>query len=128
LEADGVPIVAAFWQHPTAETGWRLIIASPSVEKDGAMPIYRRVQDALQQMPETPIRLGDIYAVGDRDPLVVWLRSSIPSDFPLQGLDVTVPLANYSSYAPDEAALARLHIHRLARPDVPAPSGGALVS
>jgi hypothetical protein len=104
LEREGLPIVAAFWSIATAEHGWRLVIASPRVDREGALPVYRQVQEALDHLHETSLWVGDIFVVGKNDAVVQMVRRGPAAHLPPDMmLSITLPLPSPSTpYLPDE--------------------------
>lgn len=79
LDRDGLPMVAAYWRYATEERDLALVIASPSVDVEGRLPILRRIQAALTRLPQVHLLLQDVTVVKERDPLVAKLRCLTPS-------------------------------------------------
>ncbi len=113
LEQQGIGIVAAFWREPTAGADWRLVISSPAVDEEGLRPVYRRIQAILRDAPDIRLSLDQITLVGVRDPIVAMLRAdeAVLAIYPTH--QITVPVAGYSPYVPDDAAFATLDIVKL---------------
>lgn len=111
LEREGLPIEAAFWRSIPESRGWQLVLASPVVSQEGKLPVYLRVQAALQRLPEVDIYLGEVVAVGPNDPLIAQLRATVPVSSPVNGLVTTI---NSPEYSPDEGAAVRVILYRLA--------------
>jgi len=114
LERDNLPIIAAFWRYPTDMAEGRLVIASPEVDRVGSLPVYERIQQALQTVPDAHLWLGDITAVGAGDPLVVKLRSAIPAGYRQRRFDIQTGLPDYSAEA---GARVTVHMFRWHPPD-----------
>lgn len=116
LEQEQLPIVAAFWRYPTSESDWRFVIASPLVDAEGSLPVYERIQAALQQLPDVRISLREVFAVGEQEPIVRHLRQSMLASIGPDHTDATVTLPNYAPYSPSLAeneATVRVFVYRL---------------
>ena len=113
LERGQMPVIVAFWRYPTDDSGWRLIISSPLVDREGSLPVYRRVQAALQRLPDIRIPLSDVYAVGENDPVVRILRqATVPAH---EAFNTTVTFPSYSPYAPylpEDATSVGVYVYR----------------
>lgn len=79
LQREGLPVTAAFWRYPSESRDLSLVIASPTVDEQGSLPVYEQIQAALERLPQIHLLLDDITAVKDRDPLVAKLRTLTPS-------------------------------------------------
>jgi hypothetical protein len=74
LDADRVPVTAAFWLlNPDSRT-WKYYLASPDVTKFGPLQVYRRLQEYVGQ---SALTLQDIAAVSPHDPFVQLLGAAI---------------------------------------------------
>ena len=113
LEKRGTEVVAAFWREPVEGAGWRLVISSPAVDAEGLRPIYRSIQDVLRDAPDIRLSLDQITPVGPSDPIVAMLRANeaVLAVYPTH--QITVPVAGYSPYVPDDAAFATLDVVKL---------------
>lgn len=100
LDREGFPVIAAFWRYPTADSDWRLVIASPLVDEMGALPIYQRLQAAIDRLREARLRLREIVVVGEQDPVVRQLRETLPADFAPEPFSISLTFPNSSPYAP----------------------------
>ena len=74
LDEGGILITAAFWFFdPEAQT-WKYILASPRVNTDGPLKVYRTLQEYVGRAGLT---LQDIAVVSPHEPLVDLLRVAI---------------------------------------------------
>lgn len=114
LDRERMPLVAVFWCYPTAADEWRLIIASPLVDREGALPVYRRLQGALDHLPNVALSVSEIFAVGEDDPIVRFLRQ-LPEAF-RDGFSVSinssVPTSG-ASYLPEEPTAVTVYPQRV---------------
>jgi hypothetical protein len=116
LDQERLPIVAAFWRYLTSESDWRFVNALPLVDREGSLPVYERIQAALQQLPGVRISLREIVAVGEQEPIVRHLRQSMPPAFAPDHFDMTLTLPNYAPYSPSLAeheGSVRVYVYRL---------------
>ena len=60
LESRRFHVTAALWYYFDDLMRWRLVIASPSVEREGPLRVYNRIEEALTQMPAKELSLSDI--------------------------------------------------------------------
>src|SRR5438128_2489038 len=75
LDANKFPVVAALWLYLTEPNEWRLVIASPLVEKLGPRAAYRRVQEAIART-QTAIALKNVTVISpDEDPVRLFRRA-----------------------------------------------------
>ncbi len=126
LDREDFPVIAAFWRYPTADSDWRLVIASPLVDEAGALPVYQRLQAALDRLPEARLRLREIVAVGEQDPVVRQLRQTLPAHFAPEQFSISLSFPNSSPYAPylsENDASVSLYVYRLVPGD---PATGAI--
>jgi hypothetical protein len=77
LDARRFPPAAAFWFYVDEASAWRLILAFPGVDKEGAKKAYRRVQKVLSKAKDPRISLQNITVLDERSPLVALLRKAI---------------------------------------------------
>jgi hypothetical protein len=71
-------VQAAIWFYLTDSGEWRLLIASPFVEKDGPKKAYSFVQGVLaKSSPPLGISLKDISVVSPKHHLISLLRRAI---------------------------------------------------
>lgn len=110
LERGGLPIVAALWRYPQNWADWRLIIASPTVDQEGSVSVYRRIHAALRRLPDVQISPRQVVAVGVADPFIAHLRTIVPPGFSVSDLKGAVSVPDYSA---SEEALATVYLYRL---------------
>ena len=61
LDENGLDIRAAFWYYFPEPEEWRLVFATPMVDKEGPFKVYTRIRSILQKLDPTPdISLQDI--------------------------------------------------------------------
>ena len=72
LHRSSLPVSAILWFYRVESERWRLIIASPDVDKDGSMKAYEVIQSVIRESPEElpEITLSDISAIGLENSLV----------------------------------------------------------
>ncbi len=73
LDAADFPVAAALWQFSAEEGAWRLVIASPKVNKEGPRAAYTAIQSIVRETGVVT-RLSQISAVPDNDPVVMAFR------------------------------------------------------
>jgi len=113
LDRERLPITAAFWRYPTSDSGWRLIIASPLVDTEGSLPVYERIQAALQRLPDVRIPLSEIFAVGEQDPIVRILGQATVSAHEAFNTTITFPsYSPYSPYLPEDTTSVGVYVYR----------------
>lgn len=119
LDREQLPIVAAFWYFASSSTGWRLVVASPVVDHDGALPVYQRVQAALDRLHETRLSVLDTFVVGEDDPVVHILRGLSSPLSPGGTVTINFPtLAPGVPYLPEEATGVTVYpVHVVPEPD-----------
>ncbi|MCK4385659.1 MAG: hypothetical protein KAW16_07520 [candidate division Zixibacteria bacterium] len=78
LDKAGFQVEAAIWFYLTDSGEWRLLIASPFVEKNGPKKAYNFIQGVLaKSSPPLGISLKDISAVSPKHHLISLLRTAI---------------------------------------------------
>ncbi|KPK77958.1 MAG: hypothetical protein AMJ79_01570 [Phycisphaerae bacterium SM23_30] len=61
LDKAGINIPAAFWFYQSDSENWRLMIASPIVDKDGPIASYKKILSAMKKTEKiTDIAFDDI--------------------------------------------------------------------
>lgn len=116
LDRAGLEISAAFRTYPSEAGEGSLVIASPMVDREGTLPVYRRINAALRQPPDLHLPWSGIVAVGAGDVVV---RALGQPSTPQGEFDATVAFANYSPYAPylpAEQSSLRVHVYRSPSP------------
>ncbi len=71
----GFELVCSLWLYHPESNRWRLVLASPIVDREGPRKAYEIIEQILQENWEMGIWLRDISAVSPSDPLVQALRS-----------------------------------------------------
>lgn len=73
------PVSASLWFYFVEENQWKLLLTSPSVEKEGPKRAYQRIQEALgkfqQGMPK--IDLQDVAVTDEPHPLISLMKIKI---------------------------------------------------
>ena len=75
LRERGFELVCSLWLYHPESNRWRLVLASPIVDREGPRKAYEIIEQILQENWEMGIWLRDISAVSPSDPLVQALRS-----------------------------------------------------
>jgi hypothetical protein len=88
LDGNDFEVVAAFWLFSAQSNNWRLMIASPLVERDGPQSVYRRIHTMVSMIPdEFPwLNLGNITVLSPEDNLVQLLRKAVHTDKGFYGI------------------------------------------
>jgi hypothetical protein len=50
LDEMGVPVTSALWLFDPETNDWRLLFASPEVDKKGPREVYQKIQQAIEQL------------------------------------------------------------------------------
>ncbi len=79
LDKFNFPVVAALWYYFPELNQWRLLIASPVVDKDGPKKAYKAIQIALNKKPNRirSISLQEISVVSPNEPDMSSMRSAM---------------------------------------------------
>ena len=75
LRERGFELVCSLWLYHPESNRWRLVLASPIVDREGPRKAYEIIEQILQENWEMGVWLRDISAVSPSDPLVQALRS-----------------------------------------------------
>jgi hypothetical protein len=75
LRERGFELVCSLWLYHPESNRWRLVLASPIVDREGPRKAYEIIEQILQENWEMGIWLRDISAISPSDPLVQALRS-----------------------------------------------------
>ena len=67
LAAVGFDVEVAFWARPTEVGSWYFYLASPSVDKTGALSAYRIVNAVVRKRPELGFGPLEIKLLGAKD-------------------------------------------------------------
>ena len=76
LESKGFDATAILWLYFEENATWRMVIASPGVDRLGRVPVYQQIRKILTGMKEDSrgLKLADIAAVGETATPVLALR------------------------------------------------------
>jgi hypothetical protein len=76
LESVGFDATAILWLYFEENGTWRMVVASPDVDRLGRMPVYQQLRQILTGMKDdaTGLKLSDIAAVGETASPVLALR------------------------------------------------------
>ena len=89
-KAANLNISAALWLFMPEAEEWRLVVASPLVEKDGPKKAYSLIQAVIKKMsPPVEISLKEISAVGPQYEIVKLLRRVIRTKNGISGIRFT---------------------------------------
>jgi hypothetical protein len=80
LDRSKLEVKAALWFYNVETDIWRLIIASPYVDKQGPKEAYRLVQTELGKLSSLDIALDEISMVGNKNDLIELLRKAVHVD------------------------------------------------
>ena len=82
LENAGISVKASFWFFLPELSRWRLMIASPEVDKLGHRSVYGKVGRILERLSlEKPsLTLNDVTLLETKDQLVALLRKVVKTD------------------------------------------------
>ncbi|MEX1253352.1 MAG: hypothetical protein WEE64_03335 [Dehalococcoidia bacterium] len=70
LDASRFEVDAAYWYYLSDPDRWRLIIASPIVDREGPRKAYDRILTVLEGMPSPKIAFDQVSVVSPRDHVV----------------------------------------------------------
>ena len=85
----GFEIVCSLWLYNVESSRWRLVLASPVVDREGPRRAYEVIQEILQENWEMDIWLRDISALSPNDPTILAFRSLGKIDLPRPAYDKT---------------------------------------
>lgn len=77
LARNRFPVVAALWNYFPESMEWRLVIASPVVDRDGPLRTYTRIQRVLATTNPSHLTLSDIAAIGPASQDYQTMRATI---------------------------------------------------
>src|SRR5690349_20516225 len=64
LDAEGLQVTSALWLYSSEWGEWRLVLASPLVDKQGPREVYKRVQQVISTLSGISLRLDQTSVVG----------------------------------------------------------------
>ena len=82
-------VVASLWFYDPDTDEWRLIIASPLVDREGPLHAYREIQKALGALQQKYVSLSDISAVSPNHDLIKLLRIALKTGAGISGIRFT---------------------------------------
>src|SRR5262249_30655694 len=74
LDAAQFPVTAALWYYLPDGGPWRLLFASPVVQREGPRAAYRTIQQVMAKSGPYPFGLDTIWAASTDEPIVMELR------------------------------------------------------
>lgn len=91
----GFQVDAALWFYLSDSEEWRLLLASPFVEKEGPKKAYSFIQSVLEQLsPPSEISLKDISVLSPSHHLIHLLRIAIRTGPGISGIRFTRNVIN----------------------------------
>lgn len=89
LDQANFEVVASFWFYDAATDEWRLIIASPLVDREGPLEAYRGIQKVLGGAGFGDLSLNDISVVSSTHNLVKLLGVAVQTGKAISGIRFT---------------------------------------
>jgi hypothetical protein len=89
LDRESFDVVASLWFYDAESGDWRLIIASPLVDRDGPLEAYRAVQRVLGGLGLETLSLNDISVVSPSHNLVKLLGIALKTGKGISGIRFT---------------------------------------
>lgn len=94
LDDDKFIVSSALWFY-FPDDGWRLLIASPSMEKDGPKYAYNCIKTTIiKLLPPIDISLQNISVISPNDRLIKLLKAVINTGPGIQGIRFTSNVVN----------------------------------
>lgn len=106
LDASGIRIDAALWFYFPESGFWKLMLAFPTVEKEGPKAAYSAIQKVLTKMGEKALDLGDIAITNPRAQLLSLLKKFIRTGNGVSGI-------RFSNNVIDGQLISDAYIYRL---------------
>ncbi len=95
LDGKNFKVQAALWFYSADSDEWRLLIASPFVEKNGPKKSYNFIQAVLSRLsPSAEISLKDISVLSPSNDLIKLLRSAFRTGSGISGIRFTRNVIN----------------------------------
>ncbi len=89
LDRAKIKVTSALWFFISESNTWKLLIASPEVNRTGPRKLYEKIVDVLSEIPaQRRLTLSHIQVVQNNDPIVSSLRSGIKTGKNLSGVGV----------------------------------------
>ena len=89
LDQANFQVDASLWFYDLNTDQWRLMIASPLVDKEGPLEAYRAIQKALDGLEQEDLRLSDISVVSPNHHLIELLRAAVRTGPGISGVRFT---------------------------------------
>lgn len=89
LDAKSLAIKAALWLFSSENNEWRLVIASPYVDKNGPRETYKFIQKTLKALPEVSLSLNDIFVMSPKNKLIELISTAIHTGNKIEGIRFT---------------------------------------
>jgi hypothetical protein len=79
-------VEAAFWLLESEDVEWRLVLATPLVDRLGPSQTYERLRALLKQMRQVTITIRDVTLTSPRDSLVRLMKAAIRTGPGISGI------------------------------------------
>ncbi len=88
LDRTDFEVLSSLWLFTSETNQWRLVLASPQLDREGPKKAYTRIQAVLSQRPNevAGLNLQNITALSPDDPLIRLLRTAIRTGRGLSGI------------------------------------------
>ncbi|MBF8276922.1 MAG: hypothetical protein HW390_1995 [Candidatus Brocadiaceae bacterium] len=82
------PVTASLWFYFVEENQWKMLLTSPSVEKEGPKRAYQRVQEALGKFQQGKPKIGlqDVAVTDESHPLISLMKIAIQTGRGISGI------------------------------------------
>ncbi|HEY1301307.1 MAG TPA: hypothetical protein VGF07_12480 [Stellaceae bacterium] len=94
LDHDGEVINAALWLYYPDLLQWKLLLVSPSFEKNGLIQSYTKISEILSNQKQVDISVADIKILLQSDPLMRLLKGIIHTGKGLNQIRMTSNMLN----------------------------------
>ncbi|HYU19586.1 MAG TPA: hypothetical protein VEQ11_12920 [Chloroflexota bacterium] len=91
LESAGIVVDSALWLQDEDTDEWRLVIASPCVDRKGPRYVYERLSEILATMEEPGVGVGNISVLAVADRFVRDLKRLVGTNDSLHNIRVDYP-------------------------------------
>ena len=87
LDAEGLRVPATFWYYYSEPDEWKLVIASPLVDSQGPIAVYRRIGDVVRGSLKTAeLSLSEISVLSPKDPFIKLFKKAIRTGPDISGI------------------------------------------
>ncbi len=88
LDTSDLKVVSSFWLFVAEANEWRLVVASPQLDREGPKKTYAKIQDVLGQKLNqvSGLNLKNITLLSPGDPLIKSLRTAIRTGTEVSGI------------------------------------------